>query len=586
MTQISLKDFRDAVEARLAVCSIDDLRAILRSMAEATAIEGREAFLRALGAKVPMDLASDELLGRVRVALASLPPAAPSVPAGVAAGALLEKITELTEDYEESLANPPEPEYSDNWYDSDDVDEDAYEVYAPRFVQLFDLTAAAYDYGDFETAVEAYETLFGSVKLEDEYGRSVASPLFERMDIKSVVTRYLRAVYQMTLPEVRPARVLSAMRFIKTEFPYQCQEIGLDDLAQISPGSLPEWERFLADYIAALQAEPVNVETDGWLREAVRWAQGEAGLAALALDQGMDHPLAYLDWFQSLQVAGKWSELLTAAREAMQRLPVNWSVRARIADYLCMAAAHLNELEALHWGRWEAFTVEPKLGRLLDLWDSAPPEPERTALMQRAQGYLADYKPLEKEPLPWQAQTRYSSSWLRSHAALLAGDWNRACEIGIKERDGGSGSGGNAALLVVGALLVFLSEHGAGALSTNLERLWLETLPDYSNPDAVRRCQLVYRDRFAGMTMPPVQQEAFLAVCLEMLERWVQGIVGGQQRKSYGWAALLTRVGSEVLTFRQGAAAGKAFELKIREQFPRHSAFQAEFKMPLGKARA
>ena len=59
----------------------------------------------------------------------------------------------------------------------------------------------------------------------------------------------------------------------------------LDDLIQITPAPLPDRDRFLTDWIAFLRGLDGG-DADAWLREAVWLAQGTAGLAALAQNEG------------------------------------------------------------------------------------------------------------------------------------------------------------------------------------------------------------------------------------------------------------------------------------------------------------
>jgi len=67
-TRLSLKTFWDAVEQRLAACSAEELRAIVRALAQATPPPERQAFLDALqpaaatAAVVQPAIASEALL--------------------------------------------------------------------------------------------------------------------------------------------------------------------------------------------------------------------------------------------------------------------------------------------------------------------------------------------------------------------------------------------------------------------------------------------------------------------------------------------------------------------------------------------
>ena len=62
---ISLKTFWDAVEGRLAACSADELRGILRAMAQGMPADGRQAFLAQL-APVECSPVEQKIITRIR----------------------------------------------------------------------------------------------------------------------------------------------------------------------------------------------------------------------------------------------------------------------------------------------------------------------------------------------------------------------------------------------------------------------------------------------------------------------------------------------------------------------------------------
>jgi len=180
--------------------------------------------------------------------------------------------------------------------------------------------------------------------------------------------------------------------------------------------------------------EQQGASADRWLREAIRLLEGTKGLAAFARKEGKAHPRAYLDWLTALQSEGKTAQVVAAAREALRALPADRPIRAAIADHLCEAARTLGDPETLQEGRWEAFTVKPSLGRLLDLWE-ATPESKRRTRMRQAERHLDQ---------SLQRQTRRSveefdatvdddletPAWvdrtLLAHARMLCGDWEAA----------------------------------------------------------------------------------------------------------------------------------------------------------------
>ncbi|MBM3135222.1 MAG: hypothetical protein FJZ89_08070, partial [Chloroflexi bacterium] len=370
LAAMSLKAFWEAVEQRLAAFSADELRAVLRAMAQETPPTERQAFLAKLQ---PMAKRADVVQQVLQQ------------------DDLLADIADLKQEVEEEMEQADDWEEQHGWEGEEYDEEDSlgpYSDFVEPLADLFDRTNAVFDYGNFALARAAYPELFAVSELEDDYGRGVSAADLASVNIAEARARYLRAVYETETPAPRPQVLFEQMR--RAQSWLARPRLALEDVIQISPRPLPDQERFLKDWIAFLR-EQSGGDADAWLREAIRLAQGTPGLAELARAEGQKRPRAYLDWFAALAQEDKHREVLVAAQEALQTLPARLPIRAAIADYLCTAAAKLGETEALRAGRWEALVAKPSLVRLLDLWDAAPSGQEQTGLMQQAAQHAQDY---------------------------------------------------------------------------------------------------------------------------------------------------------------------------------------------------
>jgi hypothetical protein len=573
--KLSLKAFWETVERRLTACSTDDLRAILRAIARDTPPSERQVFLSKLEAREEATVAFQAIQQED----------------------LLADIADLAQEFEAAMERADEWEERYEWggyYDEEDS-LGQYEIFVEPFVDLFDRAEAAFDYGRIFLARAAYERLFELLRIEDGYGRGVNLSDLTGVEADEAAARYLRAVYETETPVHRPQVLCEQMRQIKAWL--FRSHLVLDDLIQISPRLLPEWEQFLADWIAFLrtQSAPSGSDVDIWLREAVRLAQGTAGLESLARSEGRTRPRAYLDWFTALEEEGKYQEVLAAAREALHVLPAQLPIRAAIADHLCAVADKANEAGALREGRWEAFVAKPTLLRLLDLWDVVDGKTDRTRLMQRAVEYLRDYM---AHPLDWnvlkpgddlEAPARIGPSIL-AHGCLLAGDWDGAHQIAAQGNVLGWSGRESHQGLVVAAFLVLLSDEALETLPSNLARVWqwgVQHSTDawywgYEQQEAVsERLAGAYAEQFAAAALSSERQERFLSWCLDVTQQRVNGIVGNQYRRSYNRAAVLIAACAEVLRLRDDRAAATALVEDVRSLFPRHRAFQAEMDRAL-----
>ena len=569
--KISLKTFWETVEQRLTTCSADQLRAILRAMAQETPPSGRSVFLQKL--EPPEDLAS-------------------TAAQIIQQADLLAEIDDFSAELQDTMETAEYWEEHSGWgdyYDDEDSLGPYHELVEP-LSGLFDRAAAAFDYGELALAQTAYQKLFAVLSLEDDYGRGIRAYDLTAVDLNEAVARYLRTVYELEPLDHRPTALFEQMRSGLTQ-----TRPMLKDLIQISPQPLPDQAQFLPAWIAFLRTQSGR-EADSWLREAVWLSQGIAGLETLARTEGNQRPRAYLDWFTALADEDQHQAVIEAVQEALRVLPADLPLRAAIADHLCEAAARLNQPEVLRAGRWQAFLAKPTLARLLDLWEAAPVSEERTRLMQQAAHHIRDYLA--------RSASRHGPSYLwpgddglerpavidksvLAHAWLLAEEVEAAHQLAAGENVLGWSSSGNAQSLVVAACLVLLSEKTPGALPSNLAQLWQWSLQSsagfpYSGTDTIQtRLEPIYTELLSSKLLSRDQQEKFLAWCLDVAQRRAAAIVGNQYRKSYGKAATVTVACAEVLRLRGDQQEATRFVDDIRQRFPRHSAFQAELKAAL-----
>lgn len=572
--KMSLKAFWEAVEQRLAACSADELRAILRAMAQGTPPPERQAFLAKLKPIEEATITAQQAIQQED---------------------LLADIADLVGEFEAAMKKADHWEKRSEWGEYDDEDSlGPYEEFVAPLAELFDRSEATFDYGDLPLARAAYQKLFEALTLEDDYGRGVQASDLSSVDMGEAGARYLRAVYESEPLAGRPQALFEQMQQMRSRL-IRPRPL-LDDLVQISSRPLPDRERFLMEWIAFLR-EQSGDDADAWLREAIRLAQGTQGLKALARTEGQQRPRAYLDWFAALEQEGKQREVLAAAQEALQTLPAGLPIRAAIADRLCAAAAQLNETEVLRAGRREAFIAKPTLARLLDLWEAAPAGTERPASLRQAvehvRGCLA-HPPARQESIQWGEDDLERPVWvdksLLAHACLLAGDFDAAQQLAAQENALGWSGGHNPQGLAVAFFLALLSGKTPDTLPTNLAQLWQWGLQSNAGfwvgavvqeAPALKRLERVYTEQFANASLSPKKQSEVLEWCLEVAQQRVNAIVGGQHRKSYDKAAVLTAACAEALRLRGDKEAANALVSQVRNSFPRHRAFQSELNTAL-----
>src|SRR5215471_7880470 len=183
--QLSLKTFWDAVEQRLAVCSAEELRAVVRALALATPATEWQAFLHTIQ---PM---------------ADTTPIVSPVPTSET---LLMDIAALADELQ---AATEAAEGWDEYHEEDSLG--PYVEFVAPLTALFDRAAVAFAAGNMTLARTAYRNLLATLTHEDDYGRGVRAEHLQDVAANEACARYLRAVYETESLAQRPSRLFEAM---------------------------------------------------------------------------------------------------------------------------------------------------------------------------------------------------------------------------------------------------------------------------------------------------------------------------------------------------------------------------------------
>ena len=117
-----------------------------------------------------------------------------------------------------------------------------------------------------------------------------------------------------------------------------------------------------------------------------------------------------------------------------------------------------------------------------------------------------------------------------------------------------------------------------GVLADRDDDLRLLLVVLFGEASLLVRLQHAYTECLPEVALTSDQQAAFLAWCLDVVQRRVDAIVRNQHRGSYDRAALLLASCTEVLRLLGKAQKARALLGAIRQQFRRHRAFQVELQ--------
>jgi hypothetical protein len=239
---------------------------------------------------------------------------------------------------------------------------------------------------------------------------------------------------------------------------------------------------------------------------------------------------------------------------------------------------------------------------LIALWEAISEAIERLDRMREAARHIKDYlehPPTRSAMWDFGSDDLERSAWIDksalAHAYLLSNEWEAAHRLAVAEKPLGWSSSNNPQGLVVAFFLVALSGKLPDALPVNLGRLWREALgysagfgsPGWGELDEtmgaraketplLNQLNAAYAELLLNAPLSEEQQKSYLTWCLEVIMKRVNGIVGGQHRRSYGKAAALASAGIEVLRLRGDDRAAQTLLDEVRGRFPRHRAFQGE----------
>jgi hypothetical protein len=142
---------------------------------------------------------------------------------------------------------------------------------------------------------------------------------------------------------------------------------------------------------------------------------------------------------------------------------------------------------------------------------------------------------------------------------------------------------------IVGTIRYMSPEQGSEDLPANLRALWESAIastvgwvsindedPERAERSVTQRLLAAYDTLLQEDARVKLDREEVFAWCLKVARQRVEGIVGGQHRRSYDKAATLAVACFEVMRLGGQEADAEQWMKKIREKFPRHSSFQRE----------
>jgi hypothetical protein len=571
---LTVREFSERLESRLAEMSVQDLRAWIGDAANDVPPNKRLDFLKSL-----------------------LPPA--ESPSGGSKGAtVLAEIAALRRKLDVAMRKEPE------WGHDTDEEPNSFADLLPELERLFGRARALFHKAAFEASADAYRALFELSAVNDSYGRTLGLP--ERFDVAEERARFLRSIANSG-GSGRGRKLLAAWGHL-TGY----EQVGLTDVFEIASAPIADVEPLLEELIAFLEKQGDDA-CDSWLWQATRIRFGADGLRQLARQSNGRRPHAWVDWVAVIAETSSASRTVEAADEALSNMPPRLSLRARAAELAFQAAVKLNEPERAVAARWDGFFAARSTRSLLNLWDAAglarsvwmaraaAESLRRVPEARRARDIGPFRNPLaHSEEWPFEAddgvrvfgQSQAVFYWeagrkLTSLAYLLAGDWGNAWNRAKAEKVLGWSSSESSQALVVPAFFARLAGAPERPLPWAVDQLWKAALsgvddspyeldhdPLESDGKLTANVGRALYESMGTWTLDSATAAAVVGVAVQR----VDAIVEQKHRGAYERAACLTLAAAEVIDRRGEREESQWLLHSVIDRHRRKHAFTREIK--------
>ncbi|MBI2705174.1 MAG: hypothetical protein HYX32_07795 [Actinobacteria bacterium] len=493
----------------------------------------------------------------------------------------------------------------DYWHDDDYYD--SYDEPDTEWTYEFEALASEADLvfrsGDLETARMAYGPLL-AVLTGDNWGERVEPMSAVDVDLSTMLSRHLRAVYEVTDLEHRAAALLTEIETLDDLVP--TDTVSLAAIIKARRNKLRDLDDFLPRWIDALRSNaivPFQSTADELLIEAAAMQSGADGLRDLAETDGQRNTDFWLAWVEKLAADGRTDDAISAMHEALEQL-TDTATQAAVCDRVASTVQATGPSGAAEL-RIMAFEISPSYARLCLVAEATSADRLDEALATQANRLtLAGSGPAGA------GDPRHTDVLLTVALLLATGQGDRAtwlvesagASIGAGANVGWDGWQQHSSPLIVPYLLASSCPRWPPArkkllLSKRLEHLQTSLRAPTGAPLDVWRSPFT-RDRvpddiggrakagaavIASRVMSGLSEDAaslspasrklrLTSACLAVDEE-LHAIVSGQQRGRYADGARWLVAAAEAFACGGNEGAGRQLVDDVRARYPRHTAF-------------
>lgn len=449
----------------------------------------------------------------------------------------------------------------------------------------------------YEEAVTVFKLVMETqITAEDEYGGDTIELSLEEMvdeklvgiNLKVLALDVLYSNYQSQMPDQR-ARVL----YSYFTYPY-FKDISIEDIFSVGREELTDTDEFFQSWIDFLMQQSGEVAAR-LLKEGLLYYKGTDGLLEMARKGYKGHPSVYLAVLLEYEKTHDYEKMKEIGKEALNKLDPNLRIRGEIAMKTAQASCCINDSEFMRKCWYEAFYSNSTIPNYLRLF----------ADTEVIRGYksIAE-KRIEKLCIPDNHYNEHNSEIAKNnideieykHLYFLSGYFDKIKNWCIEQK-GPLGWSGNFIGYGVDLMLLYLYADN------NLRKAGKKIAARVSNRIGFNESKnLVFiKENSIFETDVNVQksEEIFWSIfCLwkvnykisadditsyvewveSVIDKRIDGIVGGKYRNKYNDVALLAAALGEVKESLGAKMAKRIVISRYLERYPRHSAFRRALK--------
>lgn len=578
---IKLPQFLKEVDAIAGKLSHEQLEKILHEIARTWPENKREQFLQLLKAygSDTGEVREDDGYSDVRSGIKDI----------------MKRLTGIND--AERCLNSEYNEEWDDWYNSD-ADEILFsdpEGILKDIGRAMELIHCCVDMELYKEGCELAETLAVlEVSSEGDYNDYDGSPLYLHnldqydllmYDYEEFVKECLYLIYMGNESEDRAEELFCMMGSFKKYL------IRLEDIMQMGKDELPEFDAFLTKWIAYL-GQKKGKHAEDLLKEAQSFVQDDTVLLDNARKYAEEHPVLYKQLLEMNLESDKDEEMYQIGMEALDKIPVSYTVRSDIALLTAVFAQNRQEKEKAEQCWVEAFRSDSTVVNYLrirllsgDWWAY---QPEINAVIEKV--YKAAGQ-RENRNLYHEQFERENNLHKNEYCTLLffEGQFEKMRTVGMNEKEG---LGWSMTFMKQGLALMMLLLFSGEELPVGLrsmqsiaytacgfsaEEYYKGTIETNRESDKVLFSKLY--DRWKKEIS---LSEDEISLWLDRIEKWIEvrvrGIMGNNRRNYYGECAAFIAAFGEVQESLGKTNAKASIMNQYRSEYSRRSAFHRELR--------